>query len=316
MFCDDQSIAILKSGSSFYLWISQPLSIMKDKLYLLKFIASFLFLGSLVFSIASCSKNNSQVVILPNRVISQLEYFRGTLNSTTNYSYQDNKIVYRDYEFDKSNYKYDYEYSGNQVTSFVSKKYDEYWGYTNSNVYSYESNLLQEVLYRKYEKEEWEDYERWTFTYDGNNYDEILIERMANGTYYPDTKLNYTYSSDTLLNYSIYRHGNGWHLSKEVKFDYQDGLLYQTTIYYALLGQDYGPQELFTYYYSEGYNSKVLLSMRVDSTWLEQSEILRNYNVSGKMIEETVRKVGDSDYNYRYVYAYELGEDNVNISFL
>lgn len=264
-----------------------------------------------IFSFWSCSKNNSEIVILPNRVISQLEYFRGTLNSSTNYSYQDNKIVYRDYEFDKSNYKYEYKYSGNQITSFVSKKYDEYWGYINSNVYSYSSNLLQEVLYRKSEKEEWVVYERWTFTYDGTSYDEILMESVTGDNYYPETKLTYSYSGDTLLGYKVYQFDQEWLLTKELSFEYQDGLLYQTTVSYALLGQGFKPQEQFNYQYSDGYNTRVVLSVNADSTWLEQSEILRTYNVSGKMIEETVKKVGETDYNYRYVYAYELGEDNL-----
>lgn len=283
---------------------------MKDKLYLLKFIASFLVLGSLVFSIGSCGKNNSQVVILSSRVITQLEYFRGTLNSTTNYSYQDNKIVYRDYEFDKSKYKYDYEYSGNQVTSFVSKKYDEYWGYTNSNVYTYESNLLQEVLYRKYDKKEWNVYERWTFTYNGNNYDAILMESVVGSSINPETKLKYSYSGDTLLGYKVYQFNEDWKLTKQLVFEYQDGVLNETTVFYALLGQDFRPQEQFIYQYTDGYNTKVVLSVNVDSVWVARNEILRNYNVNGKMVEEIVQPFGETEYNYRYVYAYELGEDN------
>lgn len=286
---------------------------MKNKPYFLKLIACFLFLGSIVFLTESCSKNNSQVVILPNRVISQLEYFRGTLNSTTNYSYQDNKIVYRDYEYDKNNYKYEYEYSGNQVTSFVSKKYNEYWGYTNSNVYIYESNLLKEVLYRRYEQKDWVVYEQWTFTYNGNNYDEILIETVIEDNYFPDTKLTYSYNGDTLLGYKVYQFNEEWILTKELVFEYQDALLSKTTVFYALLGQDFRQQEQFTYQYADGYNTKVVLSVNIDSVWVPRNEILRTYNVSGKIIEETARKVGDTDYNYRYVYTYELGEDNLEI---
>jgi hypothetical protein len=275
-------------------------------------IRNLFFLVLLVLTLDSCYKNN-EVVILDNRIISQLEYFRGTLNSSANFTYEDNKIVYRDFENDKRKHKYDYEYSENQVVSFISEKYDEYWVNTNSNVYSFESTLLQEVLYREYDQQQWDVYERWTFTYDGTNYDEILIEKVSSGNSYPVVKLTYSYASDTLIGYTVYQNNTEWVLTKEFRFEYKDGVLSQTTVFYSEPGQGLKPQELFSYQYTNGYNTKVVLSMYADSVWLPQSEILRTYNLSGKMIEETIKKVGETDYEYRYVYAYELGEDNLAI---
>jgi len=279
---------------------------------LLSFIGIFLLLFA-IFLNEGCNKKNSEPVVLPNRVISQLEYFRGTLNSTSTFNYSNNKIYLREYEFDKSNYKYEYEYSGNQVITYTLKKYGEDWGTVGSNVYSYNSNLLQEVLYREPSADDWNVYERWSFSYNGSNYNEILMEKVYDGYPLPDTKLDYSYNGDTLMGYSIYRFVAEWRLSRDVVFEYNNGLLYKTTLYYAPVNMVYGPQEQFTYEYSDGLNTRVVLSVMVDSAWVDRNEILREYNISNKMILETVKAIGDSNYEYQYKYVYELGEDNLEL---
>jgi len=286
---------------------------MKNNLRVFSTLISAVGALVILFTGSGCSKRNSELVILPNRIISQAEYFRGTLNSTTSFDYTDNKIYLREYEFDKSNYKYEYEYSENQVITYTLKKYDEIWGTIGSTVYSYKSNLLQEVLYREMKADDWDVYERWSFSYNGSNYNEILMEQVYDAYYLPDTKIDYAYSNDALMSYSIYRFTGEWHLSRDVKFEYTNGQLYKTTLYYAPVNQKYGPQEQFTYEYSEGLNTRVVMAVFTDSNWVERNEILREYNINNKMVLETVKAIGNPNYEYQYKYVYELGEDNLSI---
>ena len=82
-------------------------------------------------------------------------------------------------------------------------------------------------------------------------------------------------------------------------------------IYYAPFGIGYGPQEQFSYEYTDEYNTRVVIAAIADTGWVDRSEILRNYNISGKMIDETVRLINATD-EYRYEYAYELGNENLD----
>ena len=267
----------------------------------------------IVLLATGCRKNNTNPEDLSNRLVSQLEYFRGTLNSSSNFKYKNDRLIERDFVRSNGQLKYELAYSDNQVVSYFSRKYDEYWRNTNKTEYTYTSGKLEDVRFLEFSDEAWQEFERWTFTYNGENYDEIVMGDVLNNTFYPTTKLDYTYSGDTLKFYNIYDFVADWVLDKEIKFTYVDGMVNQITVYYTSSSVEYRPNQQFTYTYTNGYNTRVELSVAVDSGWVAVNEIIRSYNISGKMIEEGLKAIGDTEYAYLYNYTYELGKENLDI---
>lgn len=268
------------------------------------------FVGLLLISMA-CKKTTDRPDIDNYRVVSQTEYHKGDWSSTSTFTYQNNRIVSREIETPIEKFKFEWSYDDYQVVTQQFNWNFDNWVLKTSNVYSFENDLLQSVNYREAMGELWDEYERWEFSYNGTDYKEILMGSVDDKQFMPNTKFGYAYVDEHLEYYEIYiKEAADWKLSKDLKFEYLEGSLHQITLSYSKNGSDYGEQEQFSYEYTSGKNTHVVLSIQGDSGWRQRDEIVRNYDNNGNMTDETFRLVGNPNYENRYEYEYEAGSDN------
>ena len=235
------------------------------------------------------------------------------MNSTSKFRYENDRLIYRDYQTSDNHFKHEYYYKENEVEDYFYRKYETYWRSLTRTVYQYENKLLIRVIFEEYQDMDWVQTERWSFSYIDEQYDEILMETISDNVYSPSTKIIYTYSGEYLYDYKVYNYSEDWYLTREVVFDYIDGILENIYLFYEGYGLPYGPQEKFSYEYMNDLVSRIVLSVYTGNDWLESSEILRDYDISKNMIEEKVRFIETSQNYYRYTYEYELGNKNLKV---
>lgn len=272
---------------------------------------SLLILTALLMIQEGCRKADEQPAYTDFRLISQVEYYKGVSNSNITYQYENNRIVKQEVESKNELLKYEFSYTDTGVISNLFKKYSESWFLKKGTVYAFEDGKVKSVIFREPKGELWKENEKWTFSYDGMNWKEVLIEIQTDDKFDSVSKIEYFYEGDRLLYYNTFKFAEAqWELIREVKFDYVDERLDKTTVFYGGFASEYGPQEQYIFEYESGLNTRIGIAVLISDEWTERSEIVRNYDQNGNMTDETVRLVGDPNYEYRYIYFYEPGKHN------
>jgi hypothetical protein len=275
-----------------------------------------IFTGLIIFGLlfSACQRGpNNQPNFLPGRVVTQTEYLQGAWNSTATFRYDNDRIIYRDYRTSQNHYKFEYAYNNDTIWCDYSRRYGELWRTLSRFTYCFDDNLLKQVLFEDYTNKTWVKTEQWRFTYLDGKYDEVFFDNILNDTIYPIARIKYFYSEDLLTNYEIYDYDNGWQLNKELFFSYIEGVLQEIVIYYEGFGLEYGPQERFTYEYTNDLVSRIGISVYDGENWPETSAVYRQYDINNNMTRESLRLTESTKDYYRYNYEYMLGKDNLEV---
>ena len=244
----------------------------------------------LLISFTGCVKNrNNHPVDLPMRMVNQIEYYQYEKRSTSDFRYENDRIVYRDLITDLNKYRYEYEYADNEVTAFYYRGFDEIWSLSNRVVYSYESSQLQQVVYSNNAEEGWRERERWTFTYMGDLYDEILIEELFEDEEpLPAALFKYNYVDEFLSNYQVFNYANDWYQIRQVNFSYEDEKIVQVLLQLINNSDELEAYERHSYFYEQDKLVQIIVAINAGEEWIDGTEINLKYDVNGNVVEETV----------------------------